>query len=311
MTIGISNLSTYLPEDRESVGEIITRVGGRGSETKLMTRILGLNHVPIVKDGQRLEETLSIPLENLLDMESAENLKLILYAHTIIPQVPSNYELLHKVASRYQLEHIDRYGISHLNCASIYKAIEVAKDFLLKQSEESKVLILCGDQTNFMPQARHLTKSSVIGDAASAMFISNYTEKNTILSTATLADTRFHNGIYSDSSELKNFNKSYMPNLNKLIDHILDEAGLTLNDVDWVVPHNVNKTTWRNFSEERDFNLEKILTEQINEIGHTYCTDAQLNFNFALRNNKIVPGDLCLWVGVGLGCYFGACLIRV
>jgi 3-oxoacyl-[acyl-carrier-protein] synthase III len=311
VTIGISNLSTYLPQDRESVGEIITKVGGRGSEKKLLTRILGLNQVPIVKYGQKLEETLSIPLENLLDMESAENLKLILYAHTIIPQVPSNYELVHKVVSKYHLEHIDSYGISHLNCASIYKAIEVAREFLMKQSEESKILILCGDQTNFMPQARHLTKSSVIGDAASAMFVNNYTEKNTILSTSTIADTRFYNGIYSNSTELQNFNKSYMPNLNKLIDNVLNEAGLTLHDIDWIVPHNVNKTTWRNFSKERNFNYEKILTEQIKEIGHTYCTDAQLNFNIAIHNEKVIPGDLCLWIGVGLGCYFGACLIRV
>lgn len=310
MGIGISKLSTYIPDNRELVEDVIEKVGGGRSESKLLTRVLGLKQVPVVEHSQKLEDTLSMSLKELLENEFKDDIKLVLYAHTLIPQVPHNYQLLHKVLNRYGLAHVGSYGISHMNCASFFKALEVAELYLEKCQEKSKVLVLSGDQTNFISQARYLPKSSVIGDASSAMLVSNYSDINRIISTGTLTDTRFYNGIYAQERELKNFNRSYTDNLNKLINNVLEKSKRKLEEVDWIIPHNVNKTTWENFSKSRGFNYENILTDQIEEIGHTYCTDAQLNYDYGVKKNKINSGDLCLWIGVGLGSYYGACLIQ-
>ncbi|GIP63146.1 3-oxoacyl-[acyl-carrier-protein] synthase III C-terminal domain-containing protein [Virgibacillus pantothenticus] len=311
MTIGIKALSTYIPAGRQSVETILEDNGCTHKDIKLFRRIHKLRQVPIVEEGQKLEETLSKSLEDIIQLYPNHKIKLVLYTHTIIPQVPYNYELMYRLLKEFNLHNIDYYGISHANCASFFIGLKTAVDFLRKSTAESEVLIISGDQTNFMSESRYLTKSSIIGDSSAAMIISNRPKEKEILSTHVMADTRFFYGIYALKEEVDQFNKSYSNNLNRLIDQTITKANIDLNNIDWILPHNVNATTWRNFSRERGFDPKKIMTDLIEEIGHTYCTDAQINLNYGLKNGKIKPGHLCLLIGVGVGSFFGASVVRI
>ncbi|MBO1915141.1 hypothetical protein J4G37_61235, partial [Microvirga sp. 3-52] len=97
---------------------------------------------------QRLEETLSIPLKKLFKSSKKNKIELVLYTHTIIPQVPYNYELIYRVLKQFELEKVTYYGISHFNCASFFTGLEMANDFLQKSPDDCEVLIISGDQTN-------------------------------------------------------------------------------------------------------------------------------------------------------------------
>lgn len=311
MTIGIKDLSTYIPSNRQSVESILKENGCSSVDIRFFKRILQLKQVPIVEEGQKLEETLSIALDKIFEGYYDHKIKLILYTHSIIPQVPYNYELMYRLLKKYNLHNIDNYGISHANCASFFMGLEVAEDFLQHSNEESEVLIISGDQTNFMAEGRYLPKSSIIGDSSAAMILSNNPQGMEILSTKVITDTRFYNGIYANKEEIRQFNKSYLHNMNELINRTIEEANVTLKDIDWILPHNVNITTWQNFSRDCNFATEKIMTNLIKDIGHTYCTDSQINLYYGLNYGKINPGDLCLLIGVGLGSFFGASLIEV
>ncbi|MBO1912864.1 hypothetical protein J4G37_49680, partial [Microvirga sp. 3-52] len=103
----------------------------------------------------------------------------------------------------------------------------------------------------------------------------------------------------------------YIERISKLIDGTLEKCNLSLKDIDWIIPHNVNITTWRKIAKEKQFDFNKIMTHLIEKIGHTYCTDAQLNLEYAESEGLLKKGDLCLLIGVGLGAFFGASLIKI
>lgn len=311
MNIGIKALETFIPDNRQSVEEILGENECTDIEMKILKRIHKLKQVPIVNEGQRLEETLSIPLTKLFQSTKAHKIDLVLYTHTIIPQVPYNYELIYKVLKQFGLEKVTYYGISHFNCASFFTGLEIANNVLQRATDDSEVLIISGDQTNFMTESRYLQKSSIIGDASAAMILGNNVQTRQVLSVNTLIDANYYTGIYANKKEVNKFNQVYIERISKLIDGTLEKCNLSLNDIDWIIPHNVNITTWRKFASVKKFDFNKIMTDLIGEIGHTYCTDAQLNLEYAEKKGLIKTGDLCLMIGVGLGAFFGASLIKI
>lgn len=309
--LGIKDLSAYIPKNRQSLNQIMELNNCTTKELKILQRMHKLKQVPIVDNGQKLEDTLSLSIAEIFKRNTTEKIKLVLYSHTIIGQVPYNYDLMFKVLKKFNLHKTQYYGISHFNCASFFYALKIAMDFLTNSPEDTEVLIISGDQTNFLPEARYIPNSSIMGDSSTAMLLSNKVNSHKILSVDTLSDTRFYNGIYAEKEETKLFNSVYFDNLNKVIQKVLLKKNLILQDIDWIIPHNVNFTTWNKFSKNYGFRIDKILTDLIGDISHTYNTDAQINLEYGIKTGKIKEGQLCLLVGVGLGSFFGACIIKI
>lgn len=311
MLIGIKDLSAYIPRNRQDLNQIMKLNNCPPKELKILQRMLKLKQVPIVDDGQKLEDTLSFSIAKIIKPNATEKIKLVLYSHTVIGQVPYNYDLMYKVLKKFNLHKTQFYGISHFNCASFFKALELSMDFLRNSPEDTEVLIISGDQTNFLSETRHIPNSSIMGDSSTAMLLSNNANSHKILSVATLSDTRFYNGLYAEREETKLFNTVYFDNLNKVIHKVLLKKNLNLQDIDWIVPHNVNFATWDKYSKNSGFEIGKILTDLIEDISHTYNTDSQINLEYGMKVGKIKKGQLCLLVGVGLGSFFGACIIEI
>ena len=281
------------------------------TRTEGLGRIHNLKQVPIVDDGQKLEETLAIPISHIVN-SSLNNIQLVLYTHTGIIQVPYNYDLLYKTLKKFNLHKCQYYGISHYNCASFFSGLKMAINYLKQPANKnSEVLIISGDQSNFLPEGRYIPQSSIMGDSSVALLLSNRVDKNKIISVELLLDTRFYNGVYADKLEASLFNSSYFDNLDILVKKILSKSNSKLEDIDWIVPHNVNVTIWKHFSERNNYDLNKILCDLIPDISHTYNTDALINLEYGIRTGKIKKGQLCLLTGVGLGSFFGACVIKI
>lgn len=310
MQIGIREIVTYIPEGRQSIEELFRENQLSGTELRLMKRFHGLSHVPIVENGKKIEELLVMPLMEIFQENPNHNIKLIIYAHTGL-HVPYNYDLLYKVLRQFDLQDIHSLGFSHLNCASFFTALKTSYIFLKDFPPGAEVLILSGDQTNFLPEGRYLPKSSIMGDSATALILNNEMDSKTIRSIVTFHDVKFYQGVYANEKEMRLFYKTYEKNLDRLISETIEKANIHLEEIDWIVPHNVNMTTWKSFSRRNSFDLDKIILDLIPEIAHTFNTDAQINFDYGLKKGKIRKGDICLLIGIGLGSFLGSCIIKV
>jgi len=88
----------------------------------------------------------------------------------------------------------------------------------------------------------------------------------------------------------------------------LDKAGVTLDDIRVVLPHNVNLVTWQRMCLLLDFPPERVLLENIASNGHVYCADMFINYATARERGLLRPGEkyLAAAVGAGGGATFSA-----
>lgn len=306
----IQDIEVYIPENMQPIDELLQFNGFNDRVIKIFKRFHKLNQVPIVKHTQKLEETLTKSLEKISIKYDLKSVDLVIYTHSLIPQVPYDYNLLYNVLKSFNIEQIPAYGISHLNCASFFGALAYARDFFIKNSEAESILIITGDQANFIPEVRFIDGATVMGDAATVTLITKNGDYNRMLSLNLYISTKQYTGYDSTPEELHESNKFYISDLSYSIEKVLNDAKCTLEDIKIIFPHNVNRTTWVNFCKANKIMLDKVLLDLVPKYGHLYCSDSQINLSYALQNNLLNKGDKYLLVGVGLGPIFGTALFE-
>jgi 3-oxoacyl-[acyl-carrier-protein] synthase-3 len=91
-----------------------------------------------------------------------------------------------------------------------------------------------------------------------------------------------------------------LENIPPAIDRILDRAGMSLDDIDWFIPHSANMRMIEALCKRIDFPIERTLTSMV-EYGNTSAVSIPLALVPAVRNGTIVSGDRILMVGFGGG----------
>jgi 3-oxoacyl-[acyl-carrier-protein] synthase III len=306
---GLSRIGTYVPGGREAVGALLDDLGRPDHEIRRFERLFGLRQVPVL-EGELVEDLLVRAVAELAETEDLGAVGLVLYGHTAVPQVPWGHDLLGRVLERFDLAHVQVYGISHVNCAALLKATELACRYV-EHFPERAVLVIGGDHASVSPESRLVPGVATMGDAAAAFLVTAGESRYRYVAGAWRQDSRFHRGVLMDADELKEFTPVYMGLLVDVIADCLAASGMRLADLDHILPHNVNELTWSRFAQETGFPRERIFLDLVGELGHTMTTDAFLNLDTADRGGRLAAGDRCLLVAVGTGCYFAACTLEV
>lgn len=100
----------------------------------------------------------------------------------------------------------------------------------------------------------------------------------------------------------------------KLLSHvgleILERNGLTVDDIDWFVPHQGNLNMINQVCRTLEIPREKLLTN-IQERGNTSSVSIPSCLSENLGSGKIRSGDLVATIGIGRGFSWGAMLLRI
>jgi 3-oxoacyl-[acyl-carrier-protein] synthase-3 len=163
---GLTRIGMNVPSGRESVAGLLAGMGRPEAEIRRYERIYGLERLAVAEHGG-LEELLDGALADLVVGERLDDIGLVLYAHTLLTQVPPGHDLLGRVLAPFGLEDRPSFGISHVNCSALFRAIEVAEVYV-ERFPSRAVLVLAGDHASFIPQARLIPGVSAMGDAAIA-----------------------------------------------------------------------------------------------------------------------------------------------
>ncbi len=94
-----------------------------------------------------------------------------------------------------------------------------------------------------------------------------------------------------------------------VVKEAIDNAGLTTDDVDWLLLHQANIRIMEHASKELNIPMEKVL-KNIDEYGNTSAASIPLALAEAVRAGKIKPGDVIAISGFGAGLSWGAAVIR-
>ena len=89
----------------------------------------------------------------------------------------------------------------------------------------------------------------------------------------------------------------------------LMQAGLTLNDVDWIIPHQANLRIIDAVAKKLEAPREKIIIN-IEKYGNTSAATIPIAFHEAIADGRIKRGNIVLFTGFGAGVTSGAIVFK-
>lgn len=102
--------------------------------------------------------------------------------------------------------------------------------------------------------------------------------------------------------------KSAVSQLHSLVRELLDKAGLSASDIDWLVPHQANIRILEATAKKLHMPVEKVVTT-IQDHGNTSAASVPLALYEAIQSGKIKKGDTLLLEAFGAGFVWGGQII--
>jgi 3-oxoacyl-[acyl-carrier-protein] synthase III len=97
--------------------------------------------------------------------------------------------------------------------------------------------------------------------------------------------------------------------LSELAETILKHHGMTVNDVDWMIPHQANIRIIQAIARRIKLPMEKVIVT-VAQHGNTSAASIPLALDIAVRDGRIQRGQMVLLEAVGGGFTWGAVLMR-
>jgi 3-oxoacyl-[acyl-carrier-protein] synthase III len=314
--IGLSRITVRLPRSAEPVEEILARAGSEPMERKMFAKVHGLRESPTLAEGESLEDLL---VEAGRAVAGGQPAQLVLYGHTQVSSDLDRYDgYLGGLRSRLGVSGTRFYGLSYINCTTVLRSVELARQFLARPGADpaDRVLVLGGDQgSSYQGWARVTPGVTVGGDAAVGVLVHAATPelrpRYRYLGGASGRDVRFHRNVRMSLQEADLFHEVWHEETARTMLRAVEAVGLTVDQVDWVMPDLSNRMFWGKVGKRTGIPKDRFCLDLIPELGHNFGSDALIALEHADRTGRLRPGDRCLLCAVGLGAYFQAMVVEV
>ncbi len=99
-------------------------------------------------------------------------------------------------------------------------------------------------------------------------------------------------------------------NLANVLGEVIEDAGISADDIDWVVPHQANARILDATARKLGISADKVIVT-VDKHANTSAASVPLAFDVARRDGRIKPGDLVMFEAMGGGFTWGASLVRM
>ncbi|MFE6077585.1 3-oxoacyl-[acyl-carrier-protein] synthase III C-terminal domain-containing protein [Paenibacillus sp. NPDC057886] len=306
----IKQIWSYIPEHIVPIRELNDALGLNSAQTKVLEKIHGLKQVRQDRDGD-LAALLGRVLTQVVNHRKVApaSIKYIIYCHTIQENFPFPMKVLQGLKRAYGLQHAIAFSLTQQNCASGLVALNVAETLLPSLEADDHILILTGEKT-FSPVVQLIPNTTVMGEAAAAVLVGNIGDGSRMVGLTNITLGQYCNVLTGNPQLQREFQEIYTPRLCDAILTAVEQAGLALQDIRYIVPHNVNLSSWKKVAARLSYPLERMYTSNVQEIGHCFCSDPYINLQAVLEQELLQPDDYYLLVTVGLGVTFSVAVMQ-
>jgi 3-oxoacyl-[acyl-carrier-protein] synthase-3 len=208
----------------------------------------------------------------------------------------------------------------HAVCTGFLYALSVA-DSMLRSGNASKALVIGAETFSRILDWEDRATCVLFGDGAGALVLSAEETDGGILATKLHADGRHNDLLFVDGgpSTTGTVGKLRMKgrevfrhavvNLADVLNEVLADAGLTAEDVDWVVPHQANARILDATAKKLGLPPEKVVVT-VDQHANTSAASVPLAFDTAVRDGRIKRGDVVVLEAMGGGFTWGAAALR-
>jgi 3-oxoacyl-[acyl-carrier-protein] synthase-3 len=103
--------------------------------------------------------------------------------------------------------------------------------------------------------------------------------------------------------------KSAVEMMEQSTDRALEKAGLSKEEVDWIVPHQANLRIINTFAKRYGVPMEKVIVN-IDKYANTSTASIPLALTESVADGRIKPGDIVVLNAFGAGVTYGAIVLR-
>ena len=209
-------------------------------------------------------------------------------------------------------------------CSGFLYAVQVA-DSMLRTGVHKRALVIGAETFSRILDWEDRTTAVLFGDGAGAIVLegqeSDADAGRGILATKLHADGRHNELLYVDGgpSTTGTVGKLRMKgrevfrhavvNLAAVMQETLVIAGLTTDDVDWVVPHQANARILDATSRKLGLPADKVVVT-VDRHANTSAASVPLALDTAVRDGRIMPNQIVVLEAMGGGFTWGAAVLR-
>jgi 3-oxoacyl-[acyl-carrier-protein] synthase-3 len=307
MRAGIVGMGRYLPEKILTNHDLEKMMDTSDEWIKTMT---GIEERRIAAENENTSDMAFAAAQKAIQNAgiTATDIDLILVA-TVTPDSP-----FPSVACRIQ----ERLGATKAAamdvsaaCAGFMYGIVTAKQFI--ESQVYKYVLVVGvEKLSKITDWNDRNTAVLFGDGAGAAIIGPVSENRGILSFELGADGTGSKHLYQDEFIIMNGREVFkfaVRQMGESCINVLEKAGLTKDDVDFLIPHQANIRIMEASRQRLELPVEK-MSKTVNKYGNTSAASIPISMIEDVEAGRIKEDDLIVMVGFGGGLTWGAIAMR-
>jgi len=209
-------------------------------------------------------------------------------------------------------------------CAGFVFALSTANAQILA-GQARRILVIGAETFSRLMDWEDRSTCVLFGDGAGALILEAHegngsSDDRGILSVDLNSDGRYKDILYVDGGvstgktgflrmEGKEVFRHAITKLSETSKTALARAGVVVDQVDWVVPHQANIRIINSTARKLGIPTEKIITT-VQDHGNTSAASIPLALSVAKRNGKIKENDLLMTKAIGGGLAWGSVVVR-
>jgi len=206
-------------------------------------------------------------------------------------------------------------------CTGFLYALSVA-DNMLKGGMAEYALVIGSETFSRILDWEDRTTCVLFGDGAGAILLRSVDAQDKgVLATRLHADGRHNDLLFVDGGASttgtigklrmkgKEVFRHAVVNLAAVLGETLEAAGHSVDEVDWVVPHQANKRILDATAKKLGLDPARVIVT-VDQHANTSAASVPLALDTAVKDGRIKPGDLIVLEAMGGGFTWGAAVVR-
>ena len=206
-------------------------------------------------------------------------------------------------------------------CSGFLYALNVADSFI-KSGKANTILLIGADAMSLVTDWHDRSTCVLLGDGAGSCIVkrSNNASKR-IVDINLYSDGTKYNQLIVHNSANNNFMghmtmngpevfKSAIKCMSESMNKILSKNNMTIDNIDWIVPHQANARIIKSLCEMNGYPIEKAIIS-IQEHANTSSATIPLALTYGIECGKIKDGDTILLTAMGAGLTWGSSIVKI
>ncbi|MFE6687038.1 3-oxoacyl-ACP synthase III family protein [Streptomyces sp. NPDC057743] len=305
----LERIDSFVPEKEVKIEQVAESLGLRRPEVGVFRKIYGLDRLRFDPDLNLFDLVLPAARKALSALPEGGRVSQVIFAHTTPTLTPPHLEPAQIIRDRLGLYDAEAFALNQQACVSSLGALDLAAELLRAEGEPGSHALMVTGERAFSPKVQLIPDTAIMADAASACLLTLGGAGDTVESFVTRTRGEFSEGLLQGKEQTQRFGQLYAPLLAEVMREAAAGAGLDFDDIDLVIPHNVNAISWRNTIKEMGADPARFFLDNVPEFSHCFASDVFLNYTTLRDAGRLVDGGRYLLVSVGLGATFGAMVL--